>query len=348
MPIEVNAGSILCTRCGKAYPVRRGNFSVSYGAVYKGVQTLHICKECMTEMYKAYLAKADEPKQAVRQMCRKLDLYWSEDVFNTVEKLNTTRNLFHSYLTKINTVKYAGRCYDDSLEEEGSLWSFGKCGNRVEEEPEQVSKNEADEQSEESVEIPKDWELFWGSGYSYDTYERLEELLEYNLNEWKVERDDLEFGTRLLIVQLCTAQLDIAKKRAAGQFPKDEIAAVQSIMAGLNLKPAQKKAEDGDSKINNTPLGVWARRLEFERPIPEPDPEFKDTDGIIKYITTWFFGHAAKMLGKKNIYSKLYDEAMKDYRIQKPELDDEDDEEFFEDIFPYTREDEGEKGDEEV
>ena len=171
-------------------------------------------------------------------------------------------------------------------------------------------------------------------------YEQLEELLEFNLDQWKVERDDLDLGVRVLVTQLCCTQLDAAKKRAAGQFPKDEIATINTIMTSLNLKPAQQKAEDNDSKINSTPLGVWAKRLEFEEPIPEVDPEFRDTDGIIKYITTWFFGHAAKMLGKKNAYSKLYEDAMADYRIKRPDLDNDDDEELFDNLFPYTREDE--------
>lgn len=336
MPIEVNTKSILCSRCGKAYATRKNYFHVSYAAMHKGTQTLPVCKTCSTEIFNTYLASAPTAKDAMRQFCRKFDLYWNEDVFATVEKMNATRNLLPGYLNKINTVKFAGKCYDDTLNEEGTLWApIASVGAEV---PATYSEC-AEEEDEQDPEIPKEWELFWGAGYKYATYEQLEELLEFNLDQWKVERDDLDLGARVLVTQLCCTQLDAAKKRAAGLFPKDEIATINNIMASLNLKPAQQKAEDDDSKISSTPLGVWAKRLEFERPIPEADPEFKDVDGIIKYITTWFFGHAAKMLGKKNLYSKLYEDAMEDYRIKRPDVEGDDEEEFFDNLFPYTRED---------
>ena len=72
------------------------NFAVdrgltSYAALYKGVGYLPICKTCVDAMYTDFLTQCDSPKDAVRQMCRKLDLYWNEDVFETVQKKNTSR-----------------------------------------------------------------------------------------------------------------------------------------------------------------------------------------------------------------------------------------------------------------
>ena len=98
------------------------------------------------------------------------------------------------------------------------------------------------------------------------------------------------------------------------------------------MKPNQKK-DDSDSAVENTPFGVWIRRWETQRPIPEPDPELEDVDGIIRYISIWFLGHLSKMLGIKNAYCRLYEEEIAKMRVDKPEYEDEDDEEMLYDLF---------------
>ena len=56
-------------------------------------------------------------------------------------------------------------------------------------------------------------------------------------------------------------------------------------------------------------------------------------DGIVKYISIWFLGHLCKMLGIKNAYCKMYERELEKMRIENPELDEEDDETLFDDIF---------------
>lgn len=83
---------------------------------------------------------------------------------------------------------------------------------------------------------------------------------------------------------------------------------------------------------NNT-FGALIKVWENERPIPEPDPEMRDVDGIVKYISIWFFGHLCKMLRINNSYSRLYEAEMAKLRVEKPEYADEDDEQLFDDMF---------------
>lgn len=66
------------------------------------------------------------------------------------------------------------------------------------------------------------------------------------------------------------------------------------------------------------------------RPIPEPDPELQDVDGIKKYITVWFFGHLCKMLGLNNSYSRLYTDEIEKLRVDRPEDEFDDDELLYE------------------
>ena len=94
------------------------------------------------------------------------------------------------------------------------------------------------------------------------------------------------------------------------------------------MKPGQKKQEDADAALTNTPLGVWLYRYENKRPLPEVDEELKDVNGIRKYVFTWM-GHLCKMLGLKNAYSQLYEDEIARLRVDKPEYDGDDDKLLF-------------------
>lgn len=80
---------------------------------------------------------------AVRQTCRKLDLYWNESIFDSVVKKSSVRSLMTQYIVRINSVSCAGKSYDDTLLDEGILWSFDTT--QVAAEPQDIEPDEADE-----------------------------------------------------------------------------------------------------------------------------------------------------------------------------------------------------------
>ena len=143
---------------------------------------------------------------------------------------------------------------------------------------------------------------------------------------------ELDVGTEALIRQICSLELDINRDRIAGKSVDKSVNALNNLLGSANLKPTQQK-QDGDNSNENTPFGVWIRRWETQRPIPEPDPDLEDVDGIVRYISIWFLGHLCKMLGIKNTYCKLYEEEIDKMRVDRPEYEDEDDETVFNDIF---------------
>ena len=125
---------------------------------------------------------------------------------------------------------------------------------------------------------------------------------------------------------------DSSRDSAKGKAIDKNVNALNALLGSMNLKPAQRKDEP-DASIDGTPMGVWIRRWENEMPVPEPDPELRDVDGIVRYIEIWFKGHLSKMLGIKNSYSKMYEDKISEMRIERPEYEDEDDETLFNDIF---------------
>lgn len=333
MAIEMSSDVAICSRCGKKYSRRKGYFPVSYAVLHKGIGHIPVCKECIDTMYNTYLAQCNNAKDAVRQLCRKLDLYWSESVYDLVQRKSTTRSMMTQYIAKINTVSYAGKSYDDTLSEEGTLWNFIPEINKESAEVTDVTPVEAVE-----IETPEEIIAFWGSGYSDEMYRELEQRRQYWMSKFP-EGIELDVGTEALIRQICSLELDINRDRIAGKSVDKSVNALNNLLGSANLKPAQQKA-DGDNAQENTPFGVWIRRWETQRPVPDPDPELEDVDGIVRYISIWFLGHLCKMLGIKNTYCKLYEEEIAKMRVDRPEYEDEDDETMFNDIFGSTPEEE--------
>lgn len=333
MAIEMSSDVAICSKCGKKYSRRKGFFPVSYAILHKGIGHIPVCKECIDTMYNTYLAQCNNAKDAVRQLCRKLDLYWSESVYDLAQRKSTTRSMMTQYIAKINTVSYAGKSYDDTLSEEGTLWNFTPEINEESVEVADVTPIEAVE-----IETPEEIIAFWGSGYSDEMYRELEQRRQYWMSKFP-EGIELDVGTEALIRQICSLELDINRDRIAGKSVDKSVNALNNLLGSANLKPAQQKA-DGDNAQENTPFGVWIRRWETQRPVPDPDPELEDVDGIVRYISIWFLGHLCKMLGIKNTYCKLYEEEIAKMRVDRPEYEDEDDETMFNDIFGSSPEEE--------
>lgn len=327
--IDINASSTMCRKCGKAYGRLKGNFPVNYGPLYKGNGYIPYCRSCIDQMYESYFSECKSEALAVRQVCRKLDLYWNQSIFNSIVRRNSQRSMMTSYITATNTPKYAGRCYDDTLREYGALWSFGIGAVTA-------PKQEITDDSEEiDCDAPPDEiKNFWGPGYSNSMYWQLNERYKYWLGQYPDDAE-LKIGEEALLRQVCNLEISIAQSRSQNKSIEKEVNTLNSVIASLNIRPDKKKAAEG-SLNESTPFGVWIRKIEDTRPIAEPDPQFQDVDGVRKYITVWFFGHLCKILKIKNSYSKLYEDEMAKLRVERPEYEGEDDDAIIEDIFTHT------------
>lgn len=316
--IEVNASSSTCRKCGTAYGRLKGYFPVSYSYLYKGTGYLPYCKECVDSMFTAYLLECKDTKSAVRQMCRKLDLYWNEKVYEAVEKQNSTRSMMTSYITKINAVKLASKSYDDTLREEGALWL----------EPKDYTNSEpiiaGVQLSDGEIAVPDEVVAFWGPGYTPSMYMELEERRKYLISKYP-PNTELDIGTETLIRQICILEIDINKARMEGKPVDKLVNTLNTVLGSANLKPTQKK-EDADAELEKMPLGVGIQKWEYSRPLPPTPKERRDVNQVIKNITTWYLGHACKMVGIRNSYCKMYEDAMAKLRVDNPDHADEDDE----------------------
>ena len=316
MPMEIKQEAFTCYRCGKVYP-KRTFFPTSYAQMHKGMGRLPVCKDCTEALYFTYLEECKNAKDATRQLCRKLDIFWSEKLFDSVSARYADNNLIFQYIDRTSKGAYAGKSYEDTLRSAGTLWDFVGLT---------ISKQDEEEPSKDN-DIPDDVIAYWGSGQTREMYEQLEQRRAYFIKKYpdafSEESDDI--GNDILMRQMCNLEVLIAKDSAQGKSVDKYVNSLNTLLGSLNMKPAQKKNDDADQTLNNTPLGVWIRRWEDNRPLPKVEESEKDVRHIKKYIFTWM-GHLCKMLGIKNGYTRLYEEEIARLRVERPEYEEEDDE----------------------
>lgn len=299
-----------CPTCGKKYVKLDGNFPASQSELYAGWDYhIPICRNCLDKIFEHYTTVyGGDEDLAIRRICEKFDIYYTVSLLNASRKTSKNRSRIHNYISKANLIQYKDKTYDTTLDEE---------------------KREGIVETLEDVKESKKLKLktvkFFGTGFEDDDYIFLED--EYL--DWTTRHECNTKTQEEVFKQICYVQLDILKAKRAGNPTKDLIRTLQDLLATANLQPKQTK--DNTLAEQNT-FGTLIRKWENERPIPEPDEEWKDVDGIVRYITVYFLGHLCKMMGIKNSYSRLYEEEMSKYKVEKPEYED-DDEALFDAVF---------------
>lgn len=184
-----------------------------------------------------------------------------------------------------------------------------------------------DEDIDENSRIIKAAKKRFGLGYSNsDLF-----YLENEYQDWTRRYQCENKAQELLFKRVCFKQLDIDKAQRLGKDTKELDKSLQELLGSLNLKPSQNTS---NVLTESKTFGQLIEKWENEKPIPEPDEEFRDVDRIGLYIDVFFKGHLAKMMGLKNGFSSIYEKFISKYTASKPEYkEDEDSEVLFEQIF---------------
>lgn len=315
-----------CLRCGQIFKRQRNNFVCSQSPLFRGGGGyLPVCAHCLDDLFEHYKKALGDEKEAMRRICMKFDIYWHPDIYGMVSKANTTNSRIRSYISKTNLIKYVGKTYDDTLDEESKTAPVVYVAT-----PESFDA----EQPVEFENIPSptpDIIDFWGPGYTAEIYYDLDR----RYKKWTGSIEGaIDESSAALYKQVCLCEVTIARNMAAGKPIEAAQKSLSELLGSLNVKPIQKKQDEAvNEAFDNLPFGVGIKMCENMRPIPKPDPRFDDVDSIVKYISVWFLGHLCKMLGIRNTYCKLYEDEIARLRVERPELEAEDDEGVFNDIF---------------
>lgn len=305
-----------CSCCGAGFVTQNNNFQKSNDVLFQANNGyLPWCKKC-TDLYVIQTTAlfSNNEELAMRDFCQRAG--WNYDLSALVASRETysghrDRSRISHYAAKKNINCDGRKTYIDSIK-----YEYKNRRDSVIE-----SLNDVKDTKKAKLKTVK----FFGTGFEEEDYQFLED--EYL--DWTTRH---ECGTKAqeeIFKQICYAQLDILKAKRAGQSTKDLTKTLQDLLATANLQPKQTK--DNTLAEQNT-FGTLIRKWENEKPIPEPDEEWKDVDGIAKYITVYFLGHLCKMMGIKNSYSRMYEFEMNKYKVDKPEYED-DDEALFDAVF---------------
>lgn len=327
-----------CVKCGRESNRQKGFFPSSHSPLFKENNGyLPYCTVCIDQLFDHYRGKLTSEADAVRRMCEICDAYWNLNLYESVKRgEGSNLSLFRSYVSKLNLAKYLNKTFDDTLDEE-RLASEGiqVTDTPKKQDPEENAKKE--KEKKQTVELlsnaPKpsaDTLLFWGSGLTPEIYQDLNLRYQRWTRNLQAPLDDATEG---LYKQLCIAEANVNQNMAGGKGVEASQKIINDILYKLGISPDKQTEDDDAYGIESTPMGVWVKRWEDKRPLPEEDEDMKDPHKIIGYINTWFLGHAGKMLGINNIHTKMYDEEIAKYRIERPDLEDEDDDEFMLDLF---------------
>lgn len=308
-----------CSRCKKKYKKQKGNFPASQSSLYKGNGGyLNHCNNCVEELFEHYEDVLGSEEEAIKRICLKFDIYWNKEIYSIACKSSATNARVRAYISKTNLYRYIGKTFDDTMDEVGSVVSY--ASNNIEAQDENGA-----------ITVENDIIEFWGAGFEPLFYLELDRKYKHWTKNLTIP---LEESEEAIYKQICILEATINRDSAAGKPIEKNVNALNNLLGSANLKPSQKKQDElVDATFDKAPFGLGIRYFENSRPIPDPDPEFQDVDNIIKYISIWFLGHLCKMLGIKNTYCKLYEQELEKMRIDRPDLEEEDDESLFNDIF---------------
>lgn len=336
-PLPENVKIFRCCMCGNEYTKQAGNFmSGGKSPLWKGNGGyLPFCKSCCESMMDNMLSfYGGNEEHALRHMCRLFDWYYDESASAmTLAQVHYGSSRLALYPSKMCTrqVMSHGETYLDTIRDDFEASKIVRTHDDA-----QIDLGDGDE---EKFVVTRDMIRRWSVGMEPREYE----FLESEYADWCNKVEVKSKSQEELIKAICLAQLNVRRAQSAGnsKMVTDSMKALTDLMANCNLTPRQA-SEVANSSSTQMCLGQLIKRIEDEEPIAEPSDEFKDPDGIKKYISTFFFGHLAKALHVKNDNQQAYDEEMAKYTVELPKEDDGVDN--IEELF--ASEDEGEAPDE--
>ncbi len=309
----IPVATLACPICKRILPDTE--FYPSQSIFFNGKITY--CKSCVEALYQKIVKKyendnRDNPEMdAIRRICMAFDIYWSDNLYrNALDQIakKPDMTLLSAYLKISQLKQYNTKTYDNTINKEGSL----------------IVKPA---QGEDSVKISDDTVRFFGSGFTDEDYQFLQE----QYDDWTARHECNTKVQEEIFKQLCFTQLELLKATRAKQDTKDLMATFQKLLDSAKLQPKQNTKETvSDSQVFGTLIDKW----ENTRPMPEIDEELRDVDRIGLYIDVFFKGHLSKMMGIKNAFSNLYSKFISKYTVNKPEYDSDDNSEvIFDAIF---------------
>jgi len=300
----------LCLSCLN-WKNKSNQFFISYNKWHSDGK-LPYCKTCLKS------GLDEDNYTTVVEILRVVDKPFLPDYWEKAKK--DSKDTLGVYLKNIN-FNHKYDTYADSI--------FDKKNEQVFKDNPDQSKDEDEDKKGYSPEDIEEVEFtkeemeylidFWGGGLTKEEYTFLQKEYEKLTSTYD---SDSSYAMEMLFQEASHQRLTIKRKRENSEPVDKELKTLQDLLGSANIKPNQ---ETGANAAEQESFGTLLKKYENERPTPEPDPQWKDVDGIRKYIQVFFLGHLCKMMGIQNEYAQMYEEEIAKYTVEPPthENDDE-------------------------
>lgn len=319
-PKELTDVTWRCCACGTEYDKLAGNFVTSNSELFHGWGGYApFCRECIARYYNNVALPAFDGTEtkAIEHVCGLLDWYYDEELIDMANKLTETFRkrskkgetsvpMIITYGTRRNMTQFArrGSTFLDNLKKRFE-------DGRVVRSPDDVVNLEEAAAKGQTVDEDDVW--FFGSGYTPLQYRYLRE----QYDDWCDRYDCQSKAQEEIFKSIVIAQLNVQKAQLDGDQKRwtDATKTLQDLMNTAKIQPKQR---DDSALVEQNTFGTLIKRWEEEKPIPEPAEEWKDVDGIKRYIGAYFLGHLSKMFKIDNEWSEIYDEEIAKHTVQPP------------------------------
>lgn len=288
------------------------------------------CEECGRKLSQSNFVKNPNYKDGLDPFCKQCRYKIAKNLSGLQDYCERSRRGFNVQLWNMVSDIVDNKQYDEIekmsdieienfLEKKKISLYFSKMnldGHQPGYKPKENSEDTIDIDMADDFEVTAEVLARWGSGYTKQDYYILQNAFDRLISSYACETSVQE----MLFEEIAMTRLQATKARQEGRT-KDYnslMRTLRELMGDANIKPVQ---ETGANSADQATFGTLIKKWENERPIPEPLEEFKDVDGIKKYINIWFLGHLCKMLNIENSYSQMYEEELSKYTVENPPVE---------------------------
>jgi hypothetical protein len=270
-----------CIQCDLTTVSIDKNFYATKNNYYFPDGKLPVCKACLWKKWE------EEGFDSFLETMQMIDKPIFED------KLEMAKGDFKKYLTQIASLSWG----KDKTFIDSTIFSEPRYMQKKKEEEEEA-KLELKELTEKKF---LEAQEIWGSGKTEEQYIWLtSEFYKYGFDP-EVHSPSME----TIIREVCLTQLDMRLRREKGLDVDKQVKTLNDLMTAAGIKPTQ---EGGTGNSEADAFSAFIKKLENERPVKDPHPDWADVDGIRKMIVTFFLHPWARMWNKQK-ESPYYEEA---------------------------------------
>ena len=281
-----------CTCCGSNKD-KTAYFYLSNSHMYASNDgRLHMCKDCVALTFEKFANFYGDETKALYRVTLLLDTYYSDDLAEIIYASSYRNNtsLVQEYFRKVNTMtQFKGKTSMDSELLDITKSDFDLEEFKISEEKRNQRIEEVEIEKQKNSSVTGEMLRRWGKGLDEEDYLYLEDKYQELINVYD-HRSPIQ---RMLYENIARTQLEAENARRNGELAMYEkmMSTLSKLMGDSNLKPVQESGVNDD----DASFGMFIKKIEDEEPIPEPLEEFKDVDGLRKYIEKWFVKPFAKI-----------------------------------------------------